>query len=232
MFRDYNIYDLFAHFQPDLVTSEYEDVPEYCGSDDIFMDAARYAARMAGFTNVKWSVVWEEDWNRGDWMTYYCEALGGRKKMIEGMVDENCDTEYLIHGIAQEESWSIGEDNSVKQKKKKVAICIQYESGDDRIKLETHEIGKCPYFVYDHQIMKKRKIKVTTTFYLSTKVKDMDNVSADVIDKAIKQHFDADYLAERVYEDLDYELNMDDDPSVDATVHKIDIKDVPRTRKI
>lgn len=234
MHRSFSIHDLHMRHDPEYDYSDEPmedciDPPQYCEYEDQFMALAEWAIKECGYEGVQFSEIWEENWNAGDWWEYGCAALG--KRRIEGMVSEDHGLGYMVHAIAREASWSIGTDNREVKNRRKVALCVTYVSGEDRIDVTSHEIGKCPCFTYDHEIIQKRKTKVTVTFYLKTEVKDIDNDSNPTIDRAIKEFFDEDYLQEKVYEELDY-YTSDADPHVYVKLDQIKITDVPKTRKI
>jgi hypothetical protein len=236
MHRSFSIHGLHLRHDPEYdftgePLEDHVDPPDYCEYEDQFMFLAESAAKECGYEGLQFSEVWEENWNQGDWWEYGCAALG--KRRIEGMVSDDHGLAYMVHAIAREASWTIGEDNREKKNNRKVALCFTYVAGEDRIDIESHEIGKCPVFRYDHELIKKRKCKVQVTFYVSTSVKDTDD-DADVnriIDRAIDEHFDEDNLQEKIYEELDY-YTSDYDPTVYVRRDKVKVTDVPKTRKI
>ncbi len=234
MYRSFLIHDLHMRNDEDYIPQpedeEFNSPPDYCDYEDHFQALAEWAVKECGYTNVVFSHVWEENWNCGDWWEHDCRELPHR---IEGMMDEDNNIMYQVHGLAKTASWTIGEDNREQRENKQIAICITYCSGDDSILVETHAIGQCPYFKYDHQLIKKRKARIQVTFYVSTSVKDTDG-EADVnriIDRAINEHFDEDNLQEKIHEELDY-YTSDYDPTVYVKRDKVKIVDVPKTRKI
>jgi hypothetical protein len=207
-----------------------DDARDYCDDRDHFTDLTDYVTQKLGYFGIKWSVV-HDNYYGDDWEYFQCPEIGRQgKKPLVALLEEDNEIEYLRHGVVQQATWELGSDNRERSKKKLTTICVSYQNGSDYIEVRTHPVGECDYLLYEHQIMRDKKIRIDATFYLHLKCRDKEHQVDNKMDEAINMFMDADRLVDCIYDEVTYEL--DDDPVITTKLDRLKWKEVPKTRKI
>lgn len=204
-----------------------DDASDYCDSSEHFTDLCDYVATKLGYVGVTWGIV-HDNYYGDDWEYFRCPELGSNH--LVALLEEDSNVEYLRHGIIQQANWSLGVDNREKQVTQVRAVCISYHQGDDNIEVREHPVGQCDYLLYEHEIMKDRKIRIDVTYFMHVKCRDKEDMLDNRITDAIETALNEDRLIDSMHDEISYEL--DDEPTIEVKKDRLKWKDVPKTRKI
>ncbi len=215
-----------AHCQ--FYESEHDDdIRTTIDDEDHFSDTAYRVAQSLGYVNPELSEVqnsfYEDDWTESD-----CDALG--KKLVWLLDEEKSNMEYVVHIIVEAPNWSLGTDNREDKQKKKMALCVTGDSGDESVYSQIHEVGKCPECLYEHEITIDKKVKITATVYIRVTGKDRKQKFQGLFDDALSEVFHRSAIEDNLHDAMYYE--MDDEVEVKANVKSLKQTSVPRTKEI